>query len=216
MRSLIRPLLVLPAMLLIGCFASFSERPPFPAYAGPSRAVPVVVSTSGESFLYLAPGEWINWPFSANLARAGEDAIWRSGWVVGTIDDGEVSDLRLSVARYQGPGVGLLSVLTAYFIPGVVDIRIDVAVKLSRSAHGTRECSRSHELRVWYQTLLIFVYPFRSPTSRLRKNVDPGHGSAAPRRFEAGIRAEHRFSLTRLRSWIAPWPSQIHAASSWR
>jgi len=126
--------------------------------------VPVVVSTSGESFLYLAPGEWINWPFSANLARAGEDAIWRSGWVVGTIDDGEVSDLRLSVARYQGPGVGLLSVLTAYFIPGVVDIRIDVAVKLSRSAHGTRECSRSHELRVWYQTLLIFVYPFRSPT----------------------------------------------------
>ena len=156
---------------LSGCMASFSERPAFPTYSGPPTPLPVRLQASGKDFLHLPPDQWMEAPISSSLANVASDAIFRSGWVQAAAESDGVTELGVYVAHYQGSGPGLLSTLTAFLIPGIVDHRIDVKVRLVRPGHVPRECVRSTETRTWYQTFLLFVYPFRSPAyGRIRSS----------------------------------------------
>ena len=157
---------------LVGCYASFSERPRFPDYSGPSKPLTAVVSTFERDLLYLHPERWVEMPDFGFLVGAASDAIARSGWVLEVAEDERLPELWVSVVHYQGPGPGLLSVLSAFVIPGVTDHRIDVEVGVRHPDGRLRKCDRSVETRTWHQTLLIFAYPFRPPSHGKAKSVE--------------------------------------------
>jgi hypothetical protein len=141
--------------------ASFSETPTPPRFVPASVAPLVQIRSTDENLLEIGEGELVEAPFGTGLGWFASDAIVSSGWVAST-DDSAAADLRVHVVDLQRGGVGLLSLLTAYLIPGFVDHHIEVRVSLGR-ANGVARCVRSAELRVWYQTFLIIVYPFKSP-----------------------------------------------------
>ena len=148
--------------LLSGC-ASFSERPAFPEYAGPPMPQAVQLVVSGKNLLQMGRDDWMEMPFSDGLAGVAADAIWNSGWVREATASDSVTEIRVYVVNYQGSGPGLLPTITAFLIPGLIDHRIDIEVKLMRAGGTTKHCIRSVETRTWYQTFLLFAYPFRSP-----------------------------------------------------
>ena len=154
---------VLACLAASGCMASFSESPPLPSYAGPPAALPVRLHSRSESFWQLRPGEWTPAWFAESLGDDAADAIRRSGWVSEASGSDGVVELVVRVVTYQGPGPGLLSLLTAYMIPGIMDHQIDVRVTLFRPGYPGLQCDRSTMTRTWYQTFLLFVYPFKSP-----------------------------------------------------
>ena len=149
-------------VLAVGC-ASFSERPAPPQYKGPSQQVILRLTTDERARLQVGRDEWIDMPFTADLASSASQAIWRSGWVRPTQSGSSTPQLTLHILEEQSQGPGLLPMLTVFVIPGVVDHRVTLDAAFSVSDGSTLQCSRAVEMRTWYQTALIFVYPFRSP-----------------------------------------------------
>ncbi len=148
-----------------GCMASFSDRPARPQFVAPSPPPGVQIRSSSEHLLN-SYGELVEMPFDTELDWFAANAVAQSGWVLREEADSEAgADLRVHVIDVQTGGPGLLSLLTAYLIPGYVDHRIEVQVSLDRGDGTVERCTRSVQLRTWYQTFLIFVYPFRSPSS---------------------------------------------------
>lgn len=150
----------------VGC-ASFSERPAMPGYPGPAQPAEVRLVGTQRSLLQIGD-EWRDNPWSSTfLLDEATAAIWKSGWVRRSVRRSSNEDpptIELNVVELQGAGPGLLSALTAFVIPGIIDHRIDIEMNLSRSDAPRRSCFRSVEMRTWYQTVLIFAYPLRSPT----------------------------------------------------
>jgi hypothetical protein len=150
------------ALLVLGC-ASFSDRPAPPDWTGPANPISASLTTSGSSLLQIGRDDWKEMP-QTSLPKVAADAIWNSGWVVRTSSESDASTrLELKVTQYQGAGPGLFSLLTVFVIPGWIDHRINLELTSSTPLNITTRCSRSVQMRTWYQTLLIFAYPFRSP-----------------------------------------------------
>lgn len=146
---------------LVGC-ASFSERPALPEYTGPSHPVDALLSVSGSSQLQLTGDRWTEMPASS-LPEVAKNAIWNSGWIRSASDSSAAIRMELDVSQYQSSGPGLIPLLTAFVIPGVIDHRINLVLRATSATQKKVACSRSIQCRTWYQTFLIFVYPFRSP-----------------------------------------------------
>ena len=102
--------------------------------------------------MYITPDKRIRPPFSTSLAGVAAEAISRSGWVQVAPDSENSAELSIHVINSQGPGPGLLSTLTAFLIPGIVDHQIDVQVRLARPNVSPRDCNGSVGVRTWYQT----------------------------------------------------------------
>jgi hypothetical protein len=145
---------------LFSSCASFSDLPPRPTYSS-LAPLSVHLTTTQKAFL-RAGREWIDFA-SSGLADSAVDAIRESGWVRVAPDDELAPTLELDFAEYQDNGLGLLSLLTAFVVPGTVDHHIALKLSLHDSSEPKSTCSRSADSRTWYQTLLVFVYPFRSP-----------------------------------------------------
>ena len=176
--------------LASGCMASFSQRPPLPEYSGPSSPMPVKLEVSGEDFLYLTTTEKVEAPFSTSLAGVASDVVSRSGWVRVASESEDSAVLSIHVTNTQGPGPGLLSTLTAFLIPGIVDHQISVLVKLSPPDDSPRECGGSVVIRTWYQTFFIILYPFRSPAyNRMRTAEALTLGCVADLLRDDGVRS---------------------------
>ena len=175
MRSVVFALVIVGLAAAPGCMASFSERPPLPEYPGPGAPVDVHLQAFGKSFLYVGGmhgDEFMEAPLGGSLAGSASRAILDSGWIRAVGKPEYDTLLTVQVADYQGPGPGLLQLATAFLIPGVMDRRIDVRVELARAGQVARSCTQSTVVRTWYQTFLIFVYPFRSPTWNCMKSTE--------------------------------------------
>ena len=153
--------LALSTLFLASACASFSDLPALPKYDGPTSPLDVQLSADDEAHLEIARDDWRDMPTTGGLSVSATQAIWNSGWVTPSAS----SDLRLNVrvVSYQSQGPGLLSILTAFVVPGIIDHRVLLDATLFASTGSELRCSRVVEMRTWYQTLLIFVYPFRSP-----------------------------------------------------
>lgn len=146
--------------LLSGC-ASFSERPVAPSL--PAHPAPLAIELEAVEEAHLdVGGRWIDRPLEGLVAPAAE-AIWRSGLVRAPREDEPAARLALRVRLHQSAGPGLLPLLTAFAIPGVIDHHVAVELELARPDGPSSTCRRSFDQRTWYQTLLVLVYPFRAP-----------------------------------------------------
>jgi hypothetical protein len=157
--------------LLSGC-ASFSDLPPRPTHSPPSGATPpsVHLTTAEKAFLQAGRG-WIEF-LPTGLAEVAADAIRDSEWVRVTAESDGAPTLEMEMTEYQSDGPGLIVVLTGFVIPGMVDHHFDLKLSLSKSSDAKSTCTRAYDERTWYQTFLIFVYPFRSPAYKRMKAAE--------------------------------------------
>jgi len=157
--------------LLSSC-ASFSDLPPRPTHSPPERATELGVhlTTVQKGFLQVGR-EWIEFAPSG-LVDTAADAIRDSGWVQVALESETAPTLEVELSEYQGAGPGLLVFLTAFVIPGTVDHHLALKLSLSDSPGAKSTCTRSADTRTWYQTFLVFVYPFRSPAYERMKATE--------------------------------------------
>src|SRR5258706_11412448 len=157
--------------LLCGC-ASFSDLPPRPTYSLPSGATPLSIHLTTKQKAFLQVGrEWIDLP-TTGLVDVASDAVRDSGWVRAAPSSDVAPTLEIELIEYQSEGPGLLVLLTGFVLPGAVDHHLELKLTLSASPGAESTCSRSADMRTWYQTFLIFVYPFRSSGYRRIKATE--------------------------------------------
>jgi hypothetical protein len=88
------------------------------------------------------------------------------------VEDEPAREFRLHVAEYQGRGPALLSLATAFLIPDAVDHRIELELILPSLEGRDSRCARAAQVRTWYQTFLLLVYPFKSPAYNRIKSTE--------------------------------------------
>jgi len=153
---------VATAALVAGC-ATFSTRPERPVIGPTANPPPVTTLVSERAFLEAGRDNWINWP-SAGLADFAASAVTSSGLVRNAQDREPSAVLELSITEHQAQGPGLLTFASALLIPGAVDHRLQVDVKLTDLSGNTAACTRTADSRTWYEMFLIFAYPFGAPS----------------------------------------------------
>jgi len=130
---------------------------------------PLSVQITGDEESYLLVGDrWRELP-ADSYRDVAEAAIWQSGWVSRAAEVGFVRLLHLKLRVYHGTTLGLLEPLTLFVVPARTEQRFEVALDLLEQGRSLR-CSRSADTSTWYQLLLVFAYPFRSP-DRLRNQT---------------------------------------------
>jgi len=157
-----RAFATLSALFLAADCASFTSRPPFPDWAGPLKPLPVRLTVT-EREMQLEDGRWADRSGSGELAHSVTKRIHGQDWVEERRYDESAPLLDVRITNYHGDGPNFASVLTACLVPGTLDNRITVDVSLSERDGEVMKCAREIEVRTWYQTFLIVLYPLFSP-----------------------------------------------------
>jgi hypothetical protein len=159
------------AIALAAC-ASFASRPPLPDWAGPARAVLVRFAVSERDMLQVSEDQWTDQPGNGALAKSVAKSVRDTGWIAEKRFDEQSPRLDLHIANYQSDGPGVLVLFTGCLVPGLVHHKITLDASYQVGNGPPLSCSRDAEVTTWYQTFLIFAYPFASPPSGRAKVTD--------------------------------------------
>jgi len=150
--------------LAAGC-ASFASQPPLPDWAGPHHPLLVRFDVSERGMLQVGEDGWTDLPGNSALAKAAAKAVRDTGWIAEQRFDQKSPRLDLHIANYQSDGPGIIVMFSGFLVPGVVRHRITLDASYQVGNDPPLSCSRTEEVTTWYQTFLLFVYPFATPPS---------------------------------------------------
>jgi len=165
-------LVVLAALLWVTACASFTSRPSRPDYAGPGRALPVRLNVTERGMQEQGDGRWADRPGNGELAHSATQAIVASGWIDEHRYDESSPLLDVRISNYQSDGPNFASVITACLVPGMLDNRITIDAELAPPRGEVLKCSREIDVRTWFQTFLIVLYPVFSPRAARAESTD--------------------------------------------